>query len=54
VAHICICDDEEGILRYLKKQMKGYQVDTFSRGSDLLTLLESRSIESTSSGWWPP
>jgi len=41
VAHICICDDEEGILRYLKKQMKGYQVDTFSRGSDLLTLLES-------------
>lgn len=41
MAHICICDDEEGILRYLKKQMKGYQVDTFSRGSDLLALLES-------------
>lgn len=41
MAHICICDDEEGILRYLKKQMKEYQVDTFSRGSELLKLLES-------------
>lgn len=41
MANICICDDEEGILRYLKKQMKGYQVETFSRGSDLLKLLES-------------
>ena len=41
MAHICICDDEEGILRYLKKQMKGYQVDTFNRGSDLLARLES-------------
>jgi len=41
MAHICICDDEEGILRYLKKQLKGYQVDTFNRGKELLTLLES-------------
>ena len=41
MAHICICDDEEGILRYLKKLMKGYQVDTFSRGADLLAYLES-------------
>ncbi len=41
MAHICICDDEEGILRYLKKQMKDYQVETFSRGKDLLALLES-------------
>ena len=41
MAHICICDDEEGILRYLKKQMKDYQVDTFNRGVDLLKLLES-------------
>ena len=41
MANICICDDEEGILRYLKKQMKGYQVETFSRGGDLLKLLES-------------
>ncbi len=45
MAHICICDDEEGILRYLKKQMKGYQVDTFSRGSDLLARLESATGE---------
>src|SRR5690242_5384148 len=43
--YICICDDEEGILRYLKKQMKEYQVDTFSRGSDLLARLESPAGE---------
>jgi two-component system response regulator HydG len=43
--YICICDDEEGILRYLKKQMKDYQVDTFSRGSDLLARLESPAGE---------
>lgn len=41
MAHICICDDEEGILRYLKKLLKPYQVDTFSHGSDLLNYLES-------------
>ena len=45
MAHICICDDEEGILRYLKKQMKGYQVDTFSRGADLLARLEGPTGE---------
>ncbi len=44
--HICICDDEEGILRFLKKQMKEYQVDTFNRGSDLLARLESPAGES--------
>lgn len=41
MAHICICDDEEGILRYLKKRLSGHQVDTFSRGSDLLARLEA-------------
>jgi two-component system response regulator HydG len=40
MAHICICDDEEGILLYLKKRLKGHQVDTFSRGADLLERLE--------------
>jgi two-component system response regulator HydG len=40
MAHICICDDEEGILRYLKKRLSGHQVDTFSRGADLLARLE--------------
>ncbi len=40
MAHICICDDEEGILLYLKKRLKGHRVETFSRGSDLLTRLE--------------
>jgi two-component system response regulator HydG len=43
--YICICDDEEGILRFLKKQMKDYQVDTFCRGSDLLARLESPAGE---------
>ena len=41
MAHICICDDEEGILRYLKKRLSGHQVDTFSRGADLLARLEA-------------
>jgi DNA-binding NtrC family response regulator len=40
MAHICICDDEEGILLYLKKRLKGHRVETFSRGSDLLARLE--------------
>jgi len=40
MAHICICDDEEGILLYLKKRLKGHHVETFSRGSDLLMRLE--------------
>ena len=40
MAHICICDDEEGILLYLKKRLKGHRVDTFNRGSDLLARLE--------------
>jgi DNA-binding NtrC family response regulator len=41
MAHICICDDEEGILRYLKKLLKADQVVTFSCGRDLLAYLES-------------
>ena len=40
MAHICICDDEEGILLYLKKRLKGHRVETFSRGSDLLARME--------------
>ncbi len=42
MAHICICDDEEGILLYLKKRLKGHQVETFNRGSDLLARLEKK------------
>jgi two-component system response regulator HydG len=45
MAHICICDDEEGILKYLKKLLKGHQVTTFSRGSDLLAHLASSTGE---------
>jgi len=41
MAHICICDDEEGILKYLKKVLKGHRVETFSRGVDLLARLEA-------------
>ena len=40
MAHICICDDEEGILKYLKKVLKGHKVETFSRGAELLARLE--------------
>lgn len=40
MAHICICDDEEGILKYLKKVLKGHRVETFNRGGDLLARLE--------------
>ncbi|BCS52223.1 sigma-54 dependent transcriptional regulator [Geobacter sp. SVR] len=45
MAQICICDDEEGILKYLKKLLKGHQVTTFSRGVDLLAHLESPAGE---------
>lgn len=41
MAQICICDDEEGILKYFKKVLKKYQVATFSRGGELLAHLES-------------
>jgi two-component system response regulator HydG len=41
MAHICICDDEEGILKYLKKRLSGHQVDTFNRGADLLARLQA-------------
>jgi len=40
---ILICDDEQGILNYLKKllQSQGYAVETFCAGHDLLRRLES-------------
>jgi DNA-binding NtrC family response regulator len=40
---ILICDDEQGILTYLKKllQSQGYAVETFCGGHDLLRRLES-------------
>ncbi len=40
---VFICDDEDEILRYLDKllQASGYQVETFSRGTDLLKRVES-------------
>ena len=39
---VFVCDDEEEILQYLKKllQASGYQVETFSKGADLLARLE--------------
>jgi two-component system response regulator HydG len=43
MAQICICDDEEGILKYFKKVLKRYQSATFSRGRDLLEYLESEA-----------
>ena len=43
MAQICICDDEEGILKYFKKVLKRYQSATFSRGMDLLAYLESEA-----------
>lgn len=45
MAQICICDDEEGILKYLKKLLKGHQVATFSRGGELLAHLEAPAGE---------
>jgi two-component system response regulator HydG len=45
MAHICICDDEVGLLKYLKKLLKKHQVTTFSRGADLLAHLESPAGE---------
>ena len=45
MAQICICDDEEGILKYLKKLLKGHQVTTFNRGGELLAHLESPAGE---------
>ena len=45
MAQICICDDEDGILKYLKKLLKGHQVTTFNRGIDLLAYLESSAGE---------
>ncbi|HTG81757.1 MAG TPA: sigma-54 dependent transcriptional regulator [Geobacteraceae bacterium] len=45
MAQICICDDEVGILKYLKKLLKGHQVTSFSRGTELLQHLESPAGE---------
>ncbi|GFE60472.1 sigma-54 dependent transcriptional regulator [Geobacter sp. AOG2] len=43
MSHICICDDEEGILKYFGKVLKKYQVATFNRGEELLAHLESEA-----------
>jgi two-component system response regulator HydG len=45
---ILICDDEEGILRYLAKLLKtqGYTVETFSSGTALLARLQAPATES--------
>lgn len=43
MSHICICDDEEGILKYFRKVLKKYQVATFNRGRDLLEHLGSEA-----------
>lgn len=44
---ILICDDEEGILRYLSKLLKsqGYVVETFSSGNALLARLQAPAAE---------
>jgi DNA-binding NtrC family response regulator len=43
---IFVCDDEPEILRYLDKllQASSYKVETFQRGADLLTRLESAAV----------
>ncbi|MBC8016966.1 MAG: sigma-54-dependent Fis family transcriptional regulator [Verrucomicrobia bacterium] len=43
---IFICDDEPEILRYLDKllQANDYRIETFPRGTDLLTRLESAAV----------
>ncbi|MCM2264404.1 MAG: sigma-54 dependent transcriptional regulator [Desulfuromonadales bacterium] len=47
MTRLFLCDDEEEILIYLKKllQRRGYQVETFLRGADLLARLEGRGDE---------
>lgn len=47
MSRILICDDEEGILRYLSKLLKahGYAVETFSAGTALLARLTAGSAE---------
>jgi len=45
MAQICICDDEEGILKYFRKVLKKYPVATFNRGGELLAYLESAEGE---------
>lgn len=47
MTRLLLCDDEEEILIYLKKllQHRGYQVETFLRGTDLLAKLEERGDE---------
>jgi two-component system response regulator HydG len=43
MTRLLLCDDEEEILIYLKKllQRRGFEVETFLRGADLLARLES-------------
>ncbi|TLM65710.1 MAG: sigma-54-dependent Fis family transcriptional regulator [Deltaproteobacteria bacterium] len=47
MTRLFLCDDEEDILIYLKKllQRRGYQVETFLRGADLLARLEGSGGE---------
>ena len=47
MTRLLLCDDEEEILIYLKKllQRRGYLVETFLRGSDLLARLEGSDDE---------
>ncbi len=47
MTRLLLCDDEEEILIYLKKllQRRGYQVETFLRGADLLARLEGSDDE---------
>jgi DNA-binding NtrC family response regulator len=45
MAQICICDDEEGILKYFKKVLNKYPSATFSSGRDLLEYLKSEAGE---------
>jgi two-component system response regulator HydG len=47
MTRLLLCDDEEEILVYLKKllQRRGFQVETFLRGADLLARLEGRGDE---------
>ncbi|UFS70394.1 sigma-54 dependent transcriptional regulator [Geomonas sp. RF6] len=44
---ILICDDEEGILKYLKKllESEGYVVETFRSGTELLERVRNRETE---------
>lgn len=44
---VLICDDEEGMLRYLKKMIEaaGLRVETFGNGTSLLARIEGETPE---------